>query len=146
MVRNHRDPRTPSFLEVPCDLSGGDARSFHYPPVLNGLSSAHLGTVRVRGIIHLTGPQHLRADWIASIRDLMFAGYWRAEVMTGDRAGILACRDIRKAIQAQVKSCLGTNQLRDTRAEDLIEQAFMSAKVPPAFKRGLSAGRVRHLR
>ena len=44
--------------------------------------------------------------------------------MSSDRAGILACGNVGKAIRAQVKISVGTNQLNDVRAEDLIEQAF----------------------
>lgn len=63
-------------------------------------------------------------SWIAWVRDLIFAGYWRAVAMSGDRAGVVACEGIRKAIRAQVKISVGTNQLSDIRGEDLIEQAF----------------------
>lgn len=42
----------------------------------------------------------------------------------GDRAGILACGGISKAIRAQVKISVDTNQFPKVRAEDLIEQAF----------------------
>lgn len=63
-------------------------------------------------------------SWIASLRDVIFAGYWRAGVMTGDRAGILACGDIRKAMRTQIKISVGTNQFSDVQADDLIEQAF----------------------
>ncbi|MBV8356851.1 MAG: M48 family metalloprotease [Deltaproteobacteria bacterium] len=61
---------------------------------------------------------------VAWLRDLVFAGYWRAGVMTGDRAGIVACGSVSKAIRTQVKISIGTKQLPDVRAEDLIEQAF----------------------
>jgi hypothetical protein len=63
-------------------------------------------------------------SWIASLRDIVFAGYWRAGIMTGDRAGILACGDVRKAIRAQIKISVGTNQFYEVQADDLIEQAF----------------------
>lgn len=63
-------------------------------------------------------------SWVASVRDLIFAGYWRAGIMSGDRAGILACRSVSKAIRAQVKISVGANQLNDVQAKDLIEQAF----------------------
>jgi Zn-dependent protease with chaperone function len=63
-------------------------------------------------------------SWFAWVRDLIFAGYWRAQTMSGDRAGILACGGVAKAIRAQVKISVGTNQLVDMRAEDLVEQAF----------------------
>jgi len=62
--------------------------------------------------------------WIAWIRDLIFAGYWRAQVLTGDRAGVLACGGIENAIRARVKLSVGSKQLREVRADDLIEQAF----------------------
>jgi Zn-dependent protease with chaperone function len=61
---------------------------------------------------------------VAWLRDLVFAGYWRAGIMTGDRAGIVACQSVGKAIRAQVKISVGTKQLLEVRAEDLIEQAF----------------------
>jgi hypothetical protein len=63
-------------------------------------------------------------SWIAWVRDLIFAAYWRAEKTSGDRAGVLACRSVTQAIRAQVKISVGTNQLNDVRGEDLIEQAF----------------------
>jgi hypothetical protein len=63
-------------------------------------------------------------SWAAAVRDVIFAGYWRAEVMSSDRAGILACGDVSKAISAQVKVSIGSNQFREVRGEDLIEQAF----------------------
>jgi len=63
-------------------------------------------------------------SWIAWIRDLIFAGYWRAATTSGDRAGILACKGIGNAVRAQVKISVGTNQLDDLRVEDLIEQAL----------------------
>lgn len=63
-------------------------------------------------------------SWIAWARDLIFSGYWRAATTSGDRAGILACKAVANAIRAQVKISVGTNQLNDVRAQDLIEQAF----------------------
>jgi Zn-dependent protease with chaperone function len=62
--------------------------------------------------------------WIAKIRDLIFAGYWRAQVLTGDRAGVLACGGIENALRARVKLSVGSNQSREVQADDLIEQAF----------------------
>lgn len=63
-------------------------------------------------------------SWVAWIRDLIFAGYWRAATASGDRAGILACKGVANAVRAQVKISVGTNQLKDVRVEDLIAQAF----------------------
>jgi hypothetical protein len=71
-------------------------------------------------------------SWVASLRDLIFAGYWRAGTMSGYRAGILACRSVSRAIRTQVKLSVGSNQLNDVRAKDVIEQAF---KVSQGFTR-----------
>lgn len=63
-------------------------------------------------------------SWVAWLRDLIFARYWRAAVTSDDRAGILACGSVARAIRAQVKLSVGANQIADVRVEDLIEQAF----------------------
>jgi Zn-dependent protease with chaperone function len=63
-------------------------------------------------------------SWIARIRDLIFAGYWRAQVLSADRAGVLACGGIATAIQARIKLSVGSNQALEVRGDDLIEQAF----------------------
>jgi Zn-dependent protease with chaperone function len=63
-------------------------------------------------------------SWFAWVRDLIFAGYWRAATTSGDRAGILACKNVGKALRAQVKISVGTNQINHLRAEDFIEQIF----------------------
>jgi Zn-dependent protease with chaperone function len=63
-------------------------------------------------------------SWVAWVRDLIFAGYWRAATNSGDRAGILACNSVAKALRAQVKISVGTNQFSEVRTEDFIEQAF----------------------
>jgi Zn-dependent protease with chaperone function len=62
-----------------------------------------------------------RTAWI---RDLIFAGYWRARVLSGDRAGVLACGGVENAIRARAKLSVGSNQSRGVQADDLIEQAF----------------------
>ena len=63
-------------------------------------------------------------SWVASVRDLVFAGYWRAAMISEDRAGVLACEGVMKALQAQVKLSVGSNQVRELAAEDLINQAY----------------------
>jgi hypothetical protein len=63
-------------------------------------------------------------SWVAWVRDLIFAGYWRAATTSGDRAGILACESVAKALRAHVKISVGTNQVDFVRTEDFIEQAF----------------------
>jgi hypothetical protein len=37
---------------------------------------------------------------------------------------VVACGEVTKALRAQVRISVGTNQLGDVRGEDLIEQAF----------------------
>ncbi len=71
-------------------------------------------------------------SWVATVRDLIFAAYWRAATTSDDRAGILACGDVVKAIRTQLKISVGANQLGDVRAEDLFEQAY---KVSRGFSR-----------
>jgi Zn-dependent protease with chaperone function len=63
-------------------------------------------------------------SWVAWVRDLIFAGYWRAATTSGDRAGILACNSVLTALRAQVKISVGTNQINELRAEDFMKQAF----------------------
>jgi len=71
-------------------------------------------------------------SWFAWARDLIFAGYWRAATTSADRAGILACQGVVKAIRAQVKISVGSKQINEVRAEDFVEQAF---KVSQSFAR-----------
>ena len=71
-------------------------------------------------------------SWVAWVRDLIFAGYWRAAKMSGDRAGILACGGVAEAIRAQLKISVGSNQMNDIQPEDLVEQAF---KLSQGFNR-----------
>ncbi|GEM_PF-4505598 len=63
-------------------------------------------------------------SWVAWVRDLIFAGYWRAATISEDRAGVLACRNVAHAVRAQIKLSVGTNQAREVRTEDLSEQAL----------------------
>jgi len=71
-------------------------------------------------------------SWVATVRDLIFAAYWRAATTSDDRAGILACGDVVKAIRVQLKISVGANQIGEVRAEDLFEQAD---KVSRGFSR-----------
>jgi len=63
-------------------------------------------------------------SWVAWIRDLIFAGYWRAATASADRVGILACKSVGKALRAQVKISVGTRQLDHVTMHDMIDQAF----------------------
>lgn len=62
-------------------------------------------------------------SWVASLRDLIFAAYWRAANMSADRAGVLACGSVAQAIRAQVKLSVGAKQVDEVRISDLLEQS-----------------------
>jgi Zn-dependent protease with chaperone function len=61
--------------------------------------------------------------WIARARNLVFAGYRRAQVLSADRAGILAS-GIAVSIGLRIKLSVGNFQVREVRADDLIDQAY----------------------
>jgi Peptidase family M48 len=63
-------------------------------------------------------------SWIARMRNLIFAGYRRAQVLSADRIGILAVGSVLTAIEVQTKLSVGTVQMREVRADDLIDQAY----------------------
>jgi Zn-dependent protease with chaperone function len=79
--------------------------------------------------------------WITPARDLLFAWYWRAQALSADRAGLLACRSLRTAVRTHVKLAVGTNQLDQVQIADLVEQAIEVAR--PGVRR--QAGLI-HLR
>jgi Zn-dependent protease with chaperone function len=62
-------------------------------------------------------------SWIAQVRNIIFSGYRRAQVLSADRAGILASGQ-RVAIETLGKLSLGNSQMREVRKEDLIDQAY----------------------
>ena len=62
-------------------------------------------------------------SWIAQVRNIVFSGYRRAQVLSADRAGILASGQ-RVAIETLGKLALGNSQVREVREEDLIDQAY----------------------
>jgi Zn-dependent protease with chaperone function len=62
-------------------------------------------------------------SWVARARNLVFAGYRRAQVLSADRAGILAT-DVGVAIETQIKLSVGNSQVREVRGDDLIDQAY----------------------
>lgn len=61
-------------------------------------------------------------SWVAQLRNVVFAGYRRAQLLSADRAGIVAS-GLRVAIEWQIKVSLGNSQAREVRADDLIDQA-----------------------
>ena len=66
-------------------------------------------------------------SWAAGARNLVFAGYRLAQVLSADRAGILAI-GIRAAIEFQIKVSVGNSQAREVRVDDLIDQAVELAR------------------
>jgi hypothetical protein len=46
------------------------------------------------------------------------------QVLSGDRAGVLACGGIENALRARIKLSVGSNQSGEVQADDLIQQAF----------------------
>jgi Zn-dependent protease with chaperone function len=62
-------------------------------------------------------------SWIARSRNLVFAGYRRAQVLSADRAGILAS-GVAVSIALRIKLSVGNSQAREVRADDLIDQAY----------------------
>ena len=62
-------------------------------------------------------------SWVARVRDLIFAGYRRAQVLSADRAGIVAS-GVTAAIETQIIISVGNSQAHQVRSEDLIEQSY----------------------
>jgi len=62
-------------------------------------------------------------SWIAQVRNIVFSGYRRAQVLSADRAGILASGQ-RVAIETLGKLSLGNSQVREVQEEALIDQAY----------------------
>jgi len=66
-------------------------------------------------------------SWVARARNIVFAGYRRAQVFSSDRAGILAS-GVGTAIESQIKISVGNSQSRQVRGDDLIDQAYQLAR------------------
>jgi len=62
-------------------------------------------------------------SWIAQVRNIVFSGYRRAQVLSADRAGILASGQ-RVAIETLGKLSLGNSQVREVQEGALIDQAY----------------------
>jgi Zn-dependent protease with chaperone function len=74
--------------------------------------------------------------WVTRARDLVFAGYRRAQVLSADRAGILAS-DVGVAIETQIKLSVGNSQEREVRGDDLIDQAYQLTRGLSRLQAGL---------
>lgn len=56
------------------------------------------------------------------MRDLIFAGRRRAQVLSADRIGILASGSVTMAFEVQTKLAVGNLQASEVRMEDLVDQ------------------------
>ena len=91
-----------------------------------GRALGHIRFGHTRVAILLGGDESTLPDllsWIVQVRDIVFNGYRRAQVLSAGRAGILAS-GIRVAIEALGKLSLGDSQVREVRQENLIDQAY----------------------
>jgi Zn-dependent protease with chaperone function len=91
-----------------------------------GRALGHIRFGHTRIAILLGGDKSTLPDllsWIAQLRNIVFSGYWRAQVLSADRAGILAS-GLRVAIESLGKLSLGNSQVREVREDGLIDQAF----------------------
>lgn len=66
-------------------------------------------------------------SWVARMRDLIFAGYRRAQVLSADRIGILASGSVTMAFEVQTKFAVGNRQASEVRMQDLVDQAHRLA-------------------
>jgi Zn-dependent protease with chaperone function len=91
-----------------------------------GRALGHIRFGHTRIAILLGGDQSTLPEllsWIAQVRNVVFSGYRRAQVLSADRAGILAS-GVRVAIETLGKLSLGNSQVREVREKDLIDQAY----------------------
>jgi len=91
-----------------------------------GRALGHICFGHTRIAILLGGDKSTLPDllsWIAQVRNIVFSGYRRAQVLSADRAGILAS-DQRVAIETLGKLSLGNSQMREVQEEALIVQAY----------------------
>lgn len=96
-----------------------------------GRQLAHIQCGHTQVAILLGGDQSTLPallGWVASLRDLLFAWYRRTEVMTADRAGVLACASVATALRAQLKLSVGSAQLASLQPQDIVEQAFTASQ------------------
>ncbi|MGC1645482.1 MAG: M48 family metallopeptidase [Candidatus Sulfotelmatobacter sp.] len=91
-----------------------------------GRALGHIRFGHTRIAILLGGDEatlHDFLSWMAQARNIIFSGYRRAQVLSADRAGILASGS-RIAMETLGKLSLGNSQVREVREDDLIDQAY----------------------
>ena len=116
--------RAPYIIVLPSSLL--DALENDELRYVLGRAFGHIRFGHTRMAILLGGEESTLPEilsWIAEARNIVFSGYRRAQVLSADRAGILAS-GIRVAIESLGKISLGNSQMREVREDDLIDQAY----------------------
>lgn len=137
-------PRTRVFIRYWPDVSQSVAYGFHEPYVIvidqllvSVLDAEEMKYVIGREMAHIKfGHTRLRAffgsddlemppllEWFSSVRDVAFSGWGRAQTLTGDRAGLIACGRPSKALSALIKSTVGPWLDVHPNIDELIAQA-----------------------
>jgi Zn-dependent protease with chaperone function len=75
--------------------------------------------------------------WAGWLRDVLFAWYWRMQVVTADRCGVLGCASTGTAVRAEVKLSVGAAQLDEVRADDLLRQVYVLSQGLSRFQGSL---------
>ena len=116
--------RAPYTIVLPSQLLDSlENDEFRY---VLGCALGHIRFGHTRMAILLGGDESTLPDllsWIAQVRNIVFSGYRRAQVLSADRAGILASGP-RIAIETLGKLSVGNSQVREVREEDLVDQAY----------------------
>ena len=116
--------RAPYTIVLPSLLL--DSLENHELRYVLGRALGHIRFGHTRIAILLGGDKSTLPDllsWIAQLRNFVFSGYRRAQVLSADRAGILAS-GLRTAIETLGKLSLGNSQVREVREDDLIDQVY----------------------
>jgi hypothetical protein len=116
-----RAPYTMVLPSVLLDSLDGDRLRYVLGRALGRIRFGHTRIEILLGGDESTLPTLL--SWVARVRNLVFAGYQRAQVFSADRAGILA-GGVAAAIETQVLISVGNSQGRQVRPADLIDQAY----------------------
>jgi Zn-dependent protease with chaperone function len=116
--------RAPYTIVLPSSLL--DSLEHHELRYVLGRALGQIRFGHTRIAILLGGDKSTLPDllsWIAQLRNIVFSGYRRAQVLSADRAGILAS-SLRVAIETLGKLSLGNSQVREVQQEALIDQAY----------------------
>lgn len=120
--------RAPYTIVLPSQLLDsleGDQLRYALGRAIGHICFGHPRIALLLGGDELTLPALL--SWVAQIRNLVLGGYRRGQMLSADRAGILAS-SVKVAIESQVKLAVGNAQAREVRGEDLIDQAYQLSR------------------